>query len=103
MVRLYKQLFGRGATKARSNYAGPGTLVTTIENSLTAFRAEDDRTGRAPVGAGDTAVLPARQRGRFIGTLEKITGRKVRAFVSGMDTHRDVASEVFYFEPVPSA
>jgi hypothetical protein len=35
----------------------------------------------------------------FIGTVEQITGRKVRAFVSGIDTHQDVSSEVFYLEP----
>jgi uncharacterized protein YbcI len=35
MVRLYKDLFGRGPTKARSNWAGPDTLVATIQNSLT--------------------------------------------------------------------
>jgi hypothetical protein len=31
--------------------------------------------------------------------VERITGRKVRAFVSGMDTRRDVASELFYLKP----
>jgi hypothetical protein len=36
MVRLYKELFGRGPTKARSNYAGPDTLLVTIENSMMA-------------------------------------------------------------------
>jgi Na+-translocating membrane potential-generating system MpsC-like protein len=35
IVRLYKELFGRGPTKARTNYAGPDTLVATLENSLT--------------------------------------------------------------------
>ncbi len=39
----------------------------------------------------------------FTGTVEEITGRKVRAFVSGMDTEQDVATEVFYLEPIPSA
>ena len=39
----------------------------------------------------------------FTGTVEQITGRKVWAFVSGMDTQRDVSSEVFYLEPVASA
>jgi uncharacterized protein YbcI len=37
----------------------------------------------------------------FTGTVEEISGRKVWAFVSGVDTERDVASEVFYLEPVP--
>jgi uncharacterized protein YbcI len=35
MVRLYKELFGRGPTQARSDYAGPNALLATIENSLT--------------------------------------------------------------------
>jgi len=35
----------------------------------------------------------------FVGAVEEITGRKVRAFVSGMDTRNDVASELFYLEP----
>jgi uncharacterized protein YbcI len=36
----------------------------------------------------------------FVETVEQITGREVRAFVSGIDTKQDVSSEVFYFEPV---
>ena len=40
MVRLYKELFGRGPTKARSNYAGPDTLVATVQNSLTAAESK---------------------------------------------------------------
>ena len=30
--------------------------------------------------------------------VEEITGRQVRAFVSGMDVVRDVATEVFYLD-----
>jgi hypothetical protein len=37
---------------------------------------------------------------QFRGIIEEITGRTVRAFVSGMGTHQDVASEVFYLEPL---
>jgi uncharacterized protein YbcI len=39
----------------------------------------------------------------FTGTVEQIIGRKVSAFVSGMDTDHDVTSEVFCLEPVASA
>jgi uncharacterized protein YbcI len=35
MVRLYKELFGRGPTKARTNFAGPDLIVSTLEHSLT--------------------------------------------------------------------
>jgi uncharacterized protein YbcI len=35
----------------------------------------------------------------FRDAVEGITGRKVWAFVSGMDVHQDVACEIFYLEP----
>jgi Na+-translocating membrane potential-generating system (MpsC) len=35
MVRLYKEAFGRGPTKARAQFAGPDTLVVMLESSLT--------------------------------------------------------------------
>src|SRR5690349_4314216 len=35
MVRLYKEAFGRGPTKARAQFAGSDLLVVTLEDSLT--------------------------------------------------------------------
>ena len=35
MVRLYKDLFGRGPTRARSGWADPDTLLCTLEESMT--------------------------------------------------------------------
>jgi uncharacterized protein YbcI len=99
MVHLYKELFGRGPTKTRTSYAGPDLLVTTLENSLT-------RIERTMAAAGEHERLrDLRMHFQylnevdFVGTVEQITGRKVRAFVSGMDIKRDVASELFYLEP----
>jgi uncharacterized protein YbcI len=102
MVHLYKELFGRGPTKARTSYAGPDLLVSTLENSLTRIeqtmadageheRLRDLRMHFQYLGEDD-----------FVGRIEQITGRKVRAFVSGMDTKRDVSSELFYLEPEPA-
>jgi uncharacterized protein YbcI len=103
MVHLYKELFGRGPTKARTSYAGPDLLVATLENSLT-------RIERTMAEAGEHERLRDLRmhfqylgEDDFVGIVEQITGRKVRAFVSGMDTKRDVASELFYFEPEPAA
>jgi uncharacterized protein YbcI len=100
MVHLYKELFGRGPTKARASYAGPDLLVATLENSLT-------RIERTMVDSGEhERVRNLRMHFQylgeddFVGIVEQITGRKVRAFVSGVDTKKDVASELFYFEPV---
>jgi len=38
-------------------------------------------------------------KGEFIGTIERILNRKVRAFNSSIDTHNDVSVEVFHLEP----
>jgi uncharacterized protein YbcI len=35
MVRLYKDLFGRGPTMARTHLAGPDTIVSTLQESMT--------------------------------------------------------------------
>jgi uncharacterized protein YbcI len=35
MVRLYKEQFGRGPTKARTSFAGPDTLICTLEDTFT--------------------------------------------------------------------
>jgi uncharacterized protein YbcI len=36
---------------------------------------------------------------RFTTPIERITGRKVRAFISGIDTNADIACELFVLEP----
>jgi uncharacterized protein YbcI len=99
MVRLYKDLFGRGPTKTRTSYAGPDLLVVTLENSLT-------RIERTMAEAGEYERLRDLRmhfqhlaEDDFITRVERITGRKVRAFVSGIDTRQDVSTELFYLEP----
>jgi uncharacterized protein YbcI len=100
MVRLYKELFGRGPTKARTDYAGPDTLVVTIQNSLTAAERTMLDLGEHQRVREIRTFFQYASEAEFTGTVEEITGRKVWAFVSGMDTNRDVATELFYLEPI---
>jgi uncharacterized protein YbcI len=99
MVRLYKNLFGRGPTKARTSYAGPDLIVSTLENSLTPIERTMTDAGEHERVRDLRMHFQHMAEAEFVGTVEKITGRRVRAFVSGMDTTRDVASELFYLEP----
>jgi uncharacterized protein YbcI len=100
MVRIYKELFGRRPTKARSSYAGPDTLISTIENSLTAAaHTVVDLNEHHRLREVRMFFQHASER-EFVETVEQITGRTVRAFVSAIDSQHDVSSEVFYFEPV---
>jgi uncharacterized protein YbcI len=99
MVRLYKELFGRGPTKARTHYAGPDLIVSTLECSLTPIErhmAEADEHERLRDLRMHFQYLNEEQ---FVATVEQITGRKVRAFVSGIDTKQDMSAELFFLEP----
>ena len=98
MVRLYKERFGRGPTKARSGYADENTLVSTLENTLTPAEQSMAEMGEHQRLQETRLFFQQASREAFTGAVEKVTGRKVRAFVSGMDSEKDVATEVFYLE-----
>jgi uncharacterized protein YbcI len=103
MVRLYKELFGRGPTKTRSHYAGPDTVVTTLENSLTAAERNMIALDEHHRVREIRMFFQHASERDFTSTVEQITGRKVWAFVSGVDTRHDVATEIFYLDPVEAA
>ena len=99
MVRLYKEQFGRGPTKARSAYAGPDAVLCTLENSFTPAEQSLVRMGEHQRLRDTRMFFQYATEKEFRETVEQITGRKVRAFVSGVDVERDVSSELFYLEP----
>jgi uncharacterized protein YbcI len=99
MVLIYKQQFGRGPTKAHSVYATPDLLISTLENSLTPAERNMARLGEHQRLRDIRMFFQHAAEEQFVGTVEQITGRRVRAFVSGIDTNQDVSSEVFYLEP----
>jgi uncharacterized protein YbcI len=102
MVRLYKELFGRGPTKAYSTYATPDLVICTLEESLTAAERKLVEIGEDKALRDTRMLFQHASDEEFVQVVEAITGRVVRAFVSGIDTKHDVSSEVFYLEPLAS-
>jgi len=99
MMRVYTEQFGREPERAHSHYVGADSVACFLRGTLT--RAERRLT-----------TLDEHQRLRdmrmlfqysaedeFRGAVEEITGRAVVAFISGIDTKSDIASEIFLFEP----
>jgi uncharacterized protein YbcI len=103
MVRLYKEHFGRGPTKARTSFAGADVLITTLENSMTPVEQKLAQMGENERLRDVRMFFQHATEPEFRAIVEEITGRKVRAFVSGIDTVQDVSSEVFYLEPLAGA
>ena len=99
MVRLYKEQFGRGPTKVKTEFAGPDTVISTLRDSLTPAEKAMVELGEHQRLRDTRTFFQHASEGEFRQTVEGILGRRVEAFVSGMDTKEDVASEVFYLAP----
>ena len=98
MVRIYKEMFGRGPTRARADWAGRDALLCTLEDSLTPAERKMAEVGEHQRLRETRMFFQHVCEDDFRASVERITGRKVRAFVSGIDTDTDVSSEVFYLE-----
>lgn len=99
MVRLYKDQFGRGPTKAVSQFAGSDTLICTLENTLTPAERNMVALGEHQRLRDVRLFFQHATEDQFVGAVERITGRKVRGFVSGLDADKDISAEVFYLHP----
>jgi len=96
MVRLYKELFGRGPTKARTEFAGPDIIICTLEHTFTPAERSLAEMGEHQRLRDTRMYFQAATSDRFKEIVERLTGRKVRAFISGLDAGEDVCAELFY-------
>ena len=100
MVRIFKEQFGRGPTKARATWAGPDVLVVTLENTLTPVERNLAAMGEHARLRDLRSLFQYMSVREFCEPVERITGRKVRAFISGIDTVADGFSvETFVLHP----
>ena len=102
MVRLYKEQFGRGPTKARTEFAGPEVVVCTLEDSFTPAERRLAEMGEHQRLRDTRLYFQHATKGEFLAVIERVLSRKVRAFNSSVDTHTDISVEVFHLEPLTS-
>src|SRR3954453_5598150 len=98
MVRLYKELFGRGPTKARTDFAGTDILICTLEESFTPAEQALVSLGEYQRLRDTRNYFQHATEERFRDVVERVLNRKIRAFVSGVDVERDVSRRIFYLE-----
>src|SRR5688572_206097 len=99
MVRIYKQQFGRGPTKARTAFAGRDLIVCTLEDSLTPAERSLVKMGEHQRLRDVRMFFQHATESDFRQSVEQITGRKVIGFVSGIDAEQDISAELSYLEP----
>jgi uncharacterized protein YbcI len=101
MVRLYKELFGRGPSRSRTNFAGPDVVVCTLHGTFTPAERSLIEMGEHQRMRETRLYFQYAREADFRATVERITGRTVVGFISGLDTVADIATEVYYLEPQP--
>jgi uncharacterized protein YbcI len=100
MVRLYKEQFGRGPTKARTDWAGPDVLITVLEDTLTPAERNLTRLGEHQKVRDMRTFFQYATVPDFCAPIERLTGRRVRAFLSAIDTRVEgLAMETFILYP----
>jgi uncharacterized protein YbcI len=100
MVRLYKEQFGRGPTRARSYWAGADTLVCMLEDTLTPAERNLIRAGEHERLRETRLFFQYASTFEFGEPVERLTGRKIKAFISGIDTAvAGLSAEVFVMHP----
>jgi uncharacterized protein YbcI len=100
MVRIYKEQFGRGPTRSRTAFAGPDTVICTLEHSLTPVEKKLVQLGEHQRLRDVRLFFQHATEAQFREVIERLLEREVRAFVSGMDVEADVSDEIFHLVPV---
>lgn len=98
VVRLHKEVSGRGPTKART-YISDDVVVCVLRGGLTT----PDRTllkhGKADMVVRQRQALAEALRRPLIDTVERLVGRRVIGFTSGLQPDCEISTEVFLLEP----
>ena len=97
MVGLFKEQFGRGPTKVRSDFANDDTLICVLENTFTPAEKNMVKLGEHQRLRDVRLFFQHASEEEFRSTVERIVGRQVRAYTSAIDTRADLCVEVFMF------
>jgi uncharacterized protein YbcI len=100
MVRLYKDQFGRGPTRVRTYWCGDDIITSILEETLTPAERSLAALGEHQRLRDTRMFFQYATLREFCEPVERLTGRRVKAFISGIDTAVDGLSlETFILHP----
>ena len=98
MVRIHKEHWGKGPTKARTIYA-EDIVLTRLDQIFTQAEATLVRVGREEEVRNMRIAFQRELEHEFVGAIERLTGRKVQAFISEIHAATNMGIELFVLEP----
>jgi len=102
MVTLYGEVYGHDRTTA-STYINDNVVVCILEDILTTSEARLVADGSASEVIEGRVAFQAAREDEFSAAVERLTRRRVVAFMSANQTLPGIACEMFFLEPVEAA
>jgi uncharacterized protein YbcI len=98
MVRIHKEHWGKGPTKARTIYA-EDVVLTRLDEIFTKAERTLVGVGREQEVRNMRIAFQRELEHEFVGAVERLTGRKVQAFISEVHARTNMGVELFVLEP----
>lgn len=99
--KLVADFTGRGATKSRA-FLDQDVVVCLLEDGATRAEVKLVAAGRDELVRLQRDALQRVMEPELVATVERLTGRAVRTFLSGISTLGESSVEVFVLEPAGS-
>ena len=96
--KLVADFTGRGAPKSRA-FIDQDVVVCLLENGATRAEVNLVAAGKAELVRFGRDALQRAMEAQLVAAVERVTGRKVRTFLSGISTAAETSVEVFVLEP----
>jgi uncharacterized protein YbcI len=96
--KFQRDHYGRGPESVRT-VVGYDHIITFLENSFMPVERTLLDAGETDAVRNTRLAFQRAMETRFVDTVEEITGRRVRAFLSQVSLDPDIAVEVFVLEP----
>ena len=97
MVQLYKELYGKGPTKART-YMTDDLVVCVLEGGFHRSERTLLEHGQEEPVLSQREAVQETMRDSFIRLIERLLDRKVVSFISGVDTATETSADLFVLE-----
>jgi uncharacterized protein YbcI len=101
IVRLVAEYTGRGATRSRA-FLHDDIVVCLLEDSATKAEVSLIGAGKTEMVRHQRDALQRAMEPALVEAVERLTGRSVRSFLSGISTEAESSVEMFVLEPEPN-
>jgi uncharacterized protein YbcI len=102
IVGLFREHYGRGASRART-VMGADYVITFLEDIYTPVEKTLIEAGRFAAVQETRGAFQDTMKPKFVAEVERLVGRKVVGFLSQVHVDPDLAVETFILEPLPAS